>query len=108
MTTSPGRTARATTGASSSEFSFEPPRIVLRQLVEQFGHVRTGGEHQIDLRLDEILGEAGMDLRRLVAEFQHVAEHRDAARTGGVGRPASLPTLASVAIAARIATGLAL
>ena len=82
MTTSPPRIASAICGASALASSAQPPRRCAGQLVEQALHVGTAAEHEVGAVGLHRFGQGGMQQRRPLAQFQHVAQRRDAPAAG--------------------------
>ena len=52
---------------------------VVGQDIVHVAHQGTGGEHQVDARLHRRFGQAGMQGAGVGSQFQHVAQHRQAA-----------------------------
>ncbi len=78
MTTSPARMAAATPGlepGGACGIASTPRRW---KSVEQVLHQGAAAEHQVDAARLDRLGERTMQIRAVGAEFQHIAQYRDA------------------------------
>ena len=74
---SPPWIAASTSASSAAAFSACAAAAVRRQSLPQRFHQRAGAEDEIDRILLDRRRQFAVQLGRLIAKFQHVAEHRD-------------------------------